>query len=108
MEQPYEEYRTVFKALSDEIRLKIVDMLSEREMCGNEILEQFTITQPTLSYHMRILTSSGIVSGQKRGSWIYYSLQPQRLELLRAYCDAYREAEPDVEEESAELDTYLL
>ena len=46
-------------------------MLTESdELCACKILENFNITQPTLSYHMRILTDSGLVVGNKDGSWI--------------------------------------
>ena len=67
------EYVPVFKALADETRLKIVEMLSCGEMCACDILESFQITQPTLSYHMKILTDSGIVNSRKEGTWIRYS-----------------------------------
>lgn len=68
----YAEYALLFKALSDETRLKIVEMLSCGEMCACDILESFNITQPTLSYHMKILTDCGLVNSRKDGSWIRY------------------------------------
>jgi ArsR family transcriptional regulator len=68
------EYAAVFKALSDEIRLKIVVMLSEDELCACKLLESFSITQPTLSYHMKILCESGIVSSRREGAWMIYSI----------------------------------
>ncbi len=66
------EYVAVFKALGDETRLKIVEMLSCGELCACDILESFQITQPTLSYHMKILTESGLVISRKEGSWMHY------------------------------------
>lgn len=63
----------IFKAIGDDTRLKIVEMLSCGEMCACKILEYFQITQPTLSYHMKILTECGIVKGRKEGSWVMYS-----------------------------------
>ena len=63
-----------FKAISDETRLKIVAMLADNEFCACQILEAFHFTQPTLSYHMKILTESGLVSGNKVGSWMHYNL----------------------------------
>jgi len=66
------DYASVFKALADETRLKIVEMLSCGELCACDILESFNITQPTLSYHMKILTDSGIVISRKEGSWVRY------------------------------------
>jgi ArsR family transcriptional regulator len=66
------DYAMVFKALADETRLKIVEILSCGELCACDILESFQITQPTLSYHMKILTDSGIVISRKEGSWVRY------------------------------------
>ncbi len=65
----------LFKALSDETRLKIVEMLSCGELCACNILEAFEITQPTLSYHMKILTDCGLVQARKDGAWMRYTLQ---------------------------------
>ena len=58
------DYVIVFKALADETRLAILDMLSKEELCACHILQEFEITQPTLSYHMKILVDSGLVNGK--------------------------------------------
>lgn len=80
------EYSIMFKALSDETRLKIIELLSkEGELCACRILENFNITQPTLSYHMKLLTESGIVIGKKRGPWIYYNLEKENIKRLKEY-----------------------
>ena len=63
-----------FKAMADETRLSILDMLSNEELCACNILEAFDITQPTLSYHMKILVDSGLVNGVKDGNWMRYSI----------------------------------
>jgi ArsR family transcriptional regulator len=68
----YPEYVQLFKALADETRLKIIELLSNGEMCACELLQNFKITQPTLSYHMKILCDSGIVQGRREGAWMYY------------------------------------
>lgn len=72
MEYNLSEYALIFKALADETRLKIVKLLSSDEMCACQLLENFNITQPTLSYHMKILCDSGIVKGRREGAWMYY------------------------------------
>ena len=60
----YIDYIPLMKALADETRLQIIDMLSCGESsCACKLLEHFAFTQPTLSYHMRILTESGLVKG---------------------------------------------
>lgn len=76
------EYALAFKALSDETRLKIVEMLGDGELCACKILESFNITQPTLSYHMKILTESGLVSACREGAWTHYTLCKNRIQEL--------------------------
>ena len=61
------------KALSDEKRVKILQMLTDGEKCGCKILEAFEITQPTLSHHMKILCESRVVDARKDGKWSHYS-----------------------------------
>ena len=62
------------KALSDENRVKILQMLTDGERCGCKLLEAFEITQPTLSHHMKILCDSGLVDSRKEGKWSHYSV----------------------------------
>lgn len=81
----YDEFISVYKALADETRLKIINMLSCGEMCACEILEYFRITQPTLSYHMKILTECGLVKGRKDGSWMRYSLNNELVDSLNIF-----------------------
>ena len=74
MKYPYREYVSVFKALADE---------TSGELCACNILEEFNITQPTLSYHMKILTECGLVKGVKEGSWMKYTINNERLEIVK-------------------------
>lgn len=64
----------ILKALSDATRLRIVTMLSRENLCSCQILEEFDLSQATLSYHMKQLQDSGLVSGKKDGYWTRYSL----------------------------------
>lgn len=75
----------VFKALSDMTRLLIIEMLSCGEMCGNSIIEGLDLSQPTISHHMKILQSAGLVKSEKRGKWVYYSLNESRAEEISAF-----------------------
>ncbi len=89
MKYDYAEYVQMFKALADETRLKIINMLTESEgLCACKILENFNITQPTLSYHMKILTDSGLVLGNKDGSWMKYTLNSERITELRSFLNS--------------------
>jgi len=77
-----ESGKATFRALADETRLKILEMLREGELCACRILEEFRITQPTLSYHMKILCDSGLVLSRRDGSWTRYRLnRPEVLKL---------------------------
>lgn len=78
----YLDYVLLLKALGDETRLKIFHLLSKGELCACNLLEEFQITQPTLSYHMKILSESGLVNGQKDGIWMRYSINEETLKLL--------------------------
>lgn len=75
----YKKEILIFKALSDNNRLQIVDMLSCGELCACKILEKFDITQPTLSHHMKTLCEAGLVMARKQGSWNYYSLNQENI-----------------------------
>ncbi|MFT8888846.1 ArsR/SmtB family transcription factor [Ethanoligenens sp.] len=74
MENTYADFALLFKALSDETRLKIIDMLSCGELCACDILKHLHITQPTLSYHMKMLSECGIVNADRQGAWMHYTL----------------------------------
>jgi ArsR family transcriptional regulator len=69
----------IMKALGDETRVKILDMLSEGERCACKLLDEFSVTQPTLSYHMKILCDCGLVSARKDGIWMRYTVQQETL-----------------------------
>lgn len=87
MENEYATYVLIFKALADETRLKIIEKLGSGEMCACKILEDFEITQPTLSYHMKILTDSGLVNGRRDGAWMRYSLNERNKRDLEQFID---------------------
>lgn len=64
----------IFKALCDEKRLTVLDLLKSGEKCACVLIDFMNIGQSALSYHMKILCESGIVSGRQEGKWTYYSL----------------------------------
>ncbi|NLC16738.1 MAG: winged helix-turn-helix transcriptional regulator [Clostridiales bacterium] len=75
----YSDYARICKILGDETRIKIFDMLKKGKLTARKVLEKFNITQPTLSYHMKMLTESGLVNAQKDGRWTYYSISQAAL-----------------------------
>lgn len=74
-------------AFSDANRIKIMHMLSRKETCACNILEYLGITQPTLSYHMKLLTQAGFVQARRKGKWTYYSLSREELRKFAASMD---------------------
>ena len=87
MENKYTLNSRVFKALCDENRLMILEMLQTGEKCACHLLDQMNISQSTLSHHMKILCESGIVGSRKEGKWTYYSISSEgseyAVELLK-------------------------
>jgi ArsR family transcriptional regulator len=64
----------VFRAFTDENRIRVLTLLGDDEQCACVLLEDVKISQPTLSHHMKILCDSGIVKSRREGKWHYYSL----------------------------------
>jgi DNA-binding transcriptional ArsR family regulator len=74
----------VFKALADEIRLRIMGILAVREMCVCEVMIALGLTQPTASHHLGILENVGLVKSRKEGKWVFYSTaNPELFEGMR-------------------------
>ncbi|HBC93093.1 MAG TPA: transcriptional regulator [Pelotomaculum sp.] len=83
----YAEYVPALKAVSDETRLKIIDMISCGEICACDILEGLNISQPTLSYHMKILSESGLVNAVRVGAWMRYTLNREKTDAVIKFFD---------------------
>ena len=81
----YDDYTGLIKALADENRLKIMDMLSCGEICACEILLEFDITQSTLSHHMKILCDCSLVNPCRVGKWTYYSQNEITIKSLKDF-----------------------
>jgi ArsR family transcriptional regulator len=64
----------LFKALSDETRLRILALLKEGELCVCDIAETLEMTQPNISFHLGMMKEAGIIKDRKNGRWIHYSL----------------------------------
>ena len=69
-----QEMALIFKALSDENRIRILNMLRSGEKCACMLLEELNISRPTLSHHMKILCDTGLVTGRRDGKWMHYSI----------------------------------
>jgi ArsR family transcriptional regulator len=81
------QFTALFKALGDETRLEMVGLLATqgKELCVCELESHFALSQPTVSHHLRILREAGIVSAERRGTWVYYTLEP----AVREKCSSF-------------------
>jgi ArsR family transcriptional regulator len=77
------QHATIFKAFCDETRLNILARLRGGEVCVCALSESLGIKQSALSYHMKILVRSGIVSARQEGKWTHYSLSETGIETAR-------------------------
>jgi ArsR family transcriptional regulator len=74
-----------FHALSEDTRLRIVDLLGEGEHCVCELTEALEISQPLLSFHLKVLKEAGLVRDRKQGRWAYYCLESQPLNTVAGF-----------------------
>ena len=80
-----------FTALADPVRLRVLSILAAApigEVCVCEFVAPLGKSQPTVSHHLKVLSQAGLVHGDRRGKWVWYSLDRQRLAALRAALDA--------------------
>ena len=76
-----------FMALADPVRLRVLSILAaapDGEVCVCEFVGPLGRSQPTISHHLKILGDAGLVTGDRRGKWVWYSLNRERLAELRA------------------------
>ena len=80
-----------FSALADPVRLRVLSILAaapDGEVCVCDFVEPLGKSQPTVSHHLKVLSDAGLVKGERRGKWVWYSLNRDRLAELRATIDA--------------------
>jgi len=75
-----------FKAVADPARLRLLSFIAgqpEAEACVCHLVEPLGLAQPTVSHHLKVLTAAGLVTRERRGTWMFYRLVPERVEALR-------------------------
>lgn len=84
---------TLFRALSDPTRVKIVNLLSQSEepVCVCELVPAVEVSQPTVSHHLKKLTDAGLLEREERGKWAFYSLSGEAVQRLAALVE-FKEA----------------
>ena len=73
-----------FGALADPVRLRLLNLLAAAdEVCSCDLIAPLGKSQPTISHHTKVLAEAGLIRGEKRGRWVWWSVVPERIEALR-------------------------
>ncbi|MBD2259460.1 metalloregulator ArsR/SmtB family transcription factor [Pseudanabaena sp. FACHB-2040] len=83
-----------FKALSDPIRIGVLELLREQELCVCDLCEQLDVAQSKLSFHLKILKEAGLIRGRQESRWVYYSLNLPEFVVLEQYLAEFRRFSP--------------
>jgi len=94
----------LFKALADETRLRILNLLCRRELCVCQIVEVLAVGQSKVSRHLAHLRHAGLVTDRREGLWMYYSLSDPSVELQRQVIEWLRQTEDEVPMGAADLE----
>ena len=79
-----EDLAQAFSALADPVRLRLLSLIADAgEVCACDLLEPLDRSQPTVSHHTKALADAGLIVGEKRGRWVWWSVVPGRLGELR-------------------------
>jgi ArsR family transcriptional regulator len=81
-----DELATAFKAVADPGRLRLLSFIAaqpDAEACVCNLVEPLGLSQPTVSHHLKVLTDAGLLARERRGTWMFYRLVPERIEGLR-------------------------
>ena len=79
-----------FHALSDPLRIQILELLREQELCVCDLCDRLCVPQSKLSFHLKTLKEAGLVRSRQEGRWVYYSLNLAQFLALEQYLSDYR------------------
>lgn len=92
------EAAAALKVLADPVRLRLLSLIVARtaggEVCVCELTGCFDLTQPTISHHLKMLRSAGLIDCERRGTWVYYWPVPGALDQVRTVLDGLTPAVP--------------
>ncbi len=89
------EMAAKFKALSDPVRLRLLSSVASHaggEACVCDISAGVDVSQPTISHHLKVLRDAGLLTSQRRASWVYYAIVPEALTALSSLLSAGADA----------------
>ena len=79
------ELAAAFKALGEPVRLRLLSLIAAHEggeACVCDVAGAFELSQPTISHHLKVLREAGLVTSERRATWVYYQVVPNRIALL--------------------------
>jgi ArsR family transcriptional regulator, arsenate/arsenite/antimonite-responsive transcriptional repressor len=82
-----DELAPLFKAIGDPVRLRLLSLIAcheDGEACVCDLTGAFELTAPTISHHLKVLKQAGLIESERRGTWVYYWINPEVLERLSA------------------------
>jgi ArsR family transcriptional regulator len=82
-----EDLAPLFKAVADPVRLRLLSLIACHaggESCVCDLTDAFDMTGPAVSYHLRVLREAGLISSERRGTWVYYRVNPQVMARMSA------------------------
>jgi ArsR family transcriptional regulator len=82
-----DELAALFKAVADPVRLRLLSLIACHpggESCVCDLTPAFDMTAPSISYHLKILREAGLITSERRGTWVYYRVMPEVMERMSA------------------------
>ena len=74
-----------YAAIADPVRLRLLSLITAAgEVCSCDLVAPLAKSQPTVSHHTKILAEAGLISGEKRGRWVHWSIEPSRTEFVQS------------------------
>jgi ArsR family transcriptional regulator len=78
-----------FHSLSDPLRINVLELLRQQELCVCDLCDALGVSQSKLSFHLKTLKEAGLVNSRQEGRWIYYSLNVSQFSILEQYLASY-------------------
>lgn len=98
------------RAFADPSRVRILMALREQELCVCELCDALDVTQSTLSTHLQVIRSAGLVSARKQGKWMYYAIAPTARPLVGSLFHSFADAlksDPKLRQDARKLNQRL-
>ncbi len=83
-----------FKALSDPLRLQVLELLRHQELCVCDLCDRLDVRQSKISFHLKVLKEAQLLRSRQEGKWVYYSLNLPQLSLLEQFLSDFRRLSP--------------